>query len=261
VSLGSPAAGRLAATVRPGRAGRTADSYETLVAARLRRLAATGRTGVLPFTGPGDGAIYLHGGLVVRAESARTPGLPATAQPAPLAVAEPVADAALDLLASQSSPSRFRPAKVPAAGLAGGLSVDGLLTEVARRQHVLAQLAAIVGADTTVVRGPRAISGRIQVSALQWALFIRIRDGATPRALAWELRRSVFGTTIDVYRLIALRLLSAAGETPRSQPPALRVPPPRGLLTLSFTRAVVGQKGGTSMPVPAHAAASQPAAL
>jgi hypothetical protein len=261
VSLGSPAAGRLAATVRPGRAGRAADSYETLIASRLRRLAATGRTGVLPFTGPGDGAIYLRDGRVVLAESARTPGLPAAAQPAPLAVAEPVADAALDLLSSQSSPSRFRSAKVPAAGLADGLSVDGLLAEVGRRQRVLAQLAAIVGADTTVLRGPRAMAGRVQVSALQWALFIRIRDGSTPRALAWELRRSVFGTTIDVYRLIALRLLSPVEETSRSEAPALREPPPRGLLTLSFTRAVVGQKGGTSMPVPAHGAASQPAAV
>jgi hypothetical protein len=33
----------------------------------------------------------------------------------------------------------------------------------------------------------------------------------TPRDLAWDLSRSVFGTTIEAYRLLARQLLSVAG--------------------------------------------------
>jgi hypothetical protein len=209
------AAGRIAAAVRPGRA---ADSHADAVAARLRRLAAAGRTGMLPFSGQSDGAIYLNGGRVVFAESARTPGPAGSGTPP---IAEPIADATLDLLSGPSGPSRFRSTRIPAAGLADGFSVESLLAEVARRQNVLEQFAGVVRADTTVVRDPRMAAERIQVSALQWALLIRVRDGATARALAWELRRSVFGMTIDVYRLLRLRLLAAVDYPARTGPAAL----------------------------------------
>lgn len=58
-----------------------------------------------------------------------------------------------------------------------------------------------------------------------------MRDGSTPRALAWELRHSVFGTTTDLYRLLVLQLLlvaqdpdgaeSRAGGDSRARGPAL----------------------------------------
>jgi hypothetical protein len=256
MSQGAIAAGRLAASVRPGRA---ADGYGNLIAARLRRLAGTGRTGVLPFAGQTEGALYFSDGRVVFAESAGTPGPVSGAQPegaaapaapaalavpAALTAAEPVADAALDLVQSKSSPSRFRSARVPSAGLTDGFGVESLLAEVARRQNVLEQLASVVRADTTVVRNPRLSSRSVQVSAFQWALLVRVADGSTARALAWELRRSVFGMTIDVYRLMVLRLLSAVDYpvVPGMRP--LREPPGGGVLPMSFLRAVSTQNGG-----------------
>jgi hypothetical protein len=243
MSQGAMTAGRLAASVRPGR---TADGYGNLIAARLRRLAGTGRTGMLPFTGHTEGAIYFSNGVVVLAESAGTPrpaleGAPP--QPA-LAAAEPIADAALDLIESKSSPSRFRSAKVPPSGLGGGFSVESLLTEVARRQNILEQLAATVRADTTVIRNPRLAAQSVQVSALQWAVLVRVADGSTARALAWELRRGVFGMTIEVYRLMALRLLAAADYPSRAGTRPLGELPERGGLTMSFIRAVSTRNGG-----------------
>ena len=47
--------------------------YANLIEARLRKLAATGSTGMLPMSGRGDGAIFFRGGQVVYAESSRTP--------------------------------------------------------------------------------------------------------------------------------------------------------------------------------------------
>lgn len=236
------------------------DGYASPAAARLRRLAAAGSTGMLPFTGTGEGAIYVRDGRVVGAESSRTPGpvpaaelaSPADRLAAALAVAEPTVDAVSDLLADSWRPARFRSSAVPPAGLAGlagpvgppgladGIAVDALLAEVARRQRITGQLAAVLTADTTVVRNPHLGAAEVRVSALQWALLIRVRRGATPRDLAWALRRSVFGTTIEVYRLLALRLITV----PR--PVAARP------VTLSFIRAAASaaeaDKKGGSMP-------------
>ncbi|MGO9781282.1 MAG: hypothetical protein ACLPKE_05380 [Streptosporangiaceae bacterium] len=156
------------------------------------------------------------GGVRARA-AGRPPGAGGTGGPfgrlgALLAGAEPTLDAALELLSSESRYAKFRPAN--ALGFAPGCSIplEYLLAEVTRRQRVFRQLSAVLTPDTTVVRNPR-LSGRgIRVSARQWAVLIRVRDGATPRELAWELSRSVFGTTAEVYRLLALRLLAAAGQ-------------------------------------------------
>jgi hypothetical protein len=251
MSQGAITAGRLAASVRPGRA---ADGYGNLVAARLRRLAGTGRTGLLPFTGHTEGALYFSNGVVVLAESAGTPGRAGPGQPAgaaagvaagaALTAAEPIADAVLDLVQSKSSPSRFRSGRVPAAGLTDGFPVESLLAEVARRQNVLEQVAPIVRADTTVVRHPWLTAPSVQVSAFQWAMLVRVADGSTARALAWELRHSVFGMTMAVYRLTVLRLLSAVDYPARPDTRPARELPERGVLPMSFIRAVSTQNGG-----------------
>lgn len=228
------------------------DGYGNLIAARLRKLAAARRTGVLPFTGDNDGAIYFSDGGVTGAECRRTPpgsglepgpGLePATLAgprrlPAIAGAVEPVVDAALELLSSDARYGKFRSASSGFAGSA--LPVDDLLAEVARRQRLLRQLAGVLGADTTVVRNPSMAADRIRVSALQWALLIRVGDGATPRDLAWQLGRSVFGTTIEVYRLLALRLLSAPGHSD-------------GAWDLSFVQAVaIADKEGKANEQPA----------
>ena len=61
---------QLAGSVWPGRA---VDGYANLIAARLRKLADDGSTGMLPMSGHGEGAIFFRGGQIVYAESSRTP--------------------------------------------------------------------------------------------------------------------------------------------------------------------------------------------
>jgi len=247
------------------------DGYGNLIAARLRKLAAARSTGMLPFPGDNDGALYFRDGNVIFAESKRTPGLvpPDGLQPAPpdpgsppadpvlagrprlsgslaalLAVTEQTADAALELLSSESRFARFRSTRALGFTTAASLPVEWLLAEVTRRQRLLRQLSAILTPDTAVTRHPHLDVPGVQVSARQWALLIRVRDEATPRDLAWELGRSVFGTTAEVYRLIVLRLLSAAGTRaapPGGQPGQPGEPNPA---VLSFIRAVPGGEGG-----------------
>ena len=251
---------RLAESVLPGRA---VDGYANLIAARLRKLAAEGSTGMLPMSGRGDGAIFFSAGQLVYAESSRTPapfrrpaglaalGLaagdagacspgpePASPEPAAsldrviglLALAEPTIDAITDLVSSESRYAKFRQSDVPAVAGATPLSMEAVLTEVGRRRLMLRQLAPVVTADTPVARYTPLDSPRFQVSAPQWALLVRAGHAATPRTLAMALDRSVFGTTIEVYRLLALGLLAVPGQprTPISGPGAV----------MSFMRAV-----------------------
>jgi len=228
-------------------------------ARRLRKIAATRGTGILPFSGRSDGAIYFRDGKVVYAESSRTPGpdthaYPVLAEDMPplsriaaiLAITEPTVDAALELLGARSRYAKFRPSRVPVPGLASDISLEALLAEVARRQRVLGQLAAVLTADTALARNPYIRPDSIRVSALQWALLIRVRHGSTPRDLAWDLSRSVFGTTAEVYRLVARQLLSVASQQASTREP--------GLAAMSFVRAVSVEKGDTMLTLnAAHA--------
>ena len=267
---------QLTASVWPGK---VADDYDGLVAARFRKLAETASTGMLPFSGAGDGAVYFRDGIVVFARSTRTPGpsvpagpgapdpdqvpaaadgtqhgngaavvavreTPYTRLSAALAVAEPTVDAAVELLASESRFSKFRAARSPVNESGPGLDVERLLAEVTRRRRILDQLSPVVTADSPVARIPHLSTPDIRVSALQWALLIRTRDGSTPRSLAWELGRSVFGTTLEIYRLLVLRLLSPAGPRGHRNSPDPRYGP----ATMSFVRAVSPEKGD---PMPA----------
>jgi hypothetical protein len=256
--------------------GKASDDYGNLVAARLRKLATAGSTGMLPFSGAGDGAIHFRDGAVVLARSTRTPAPPVSSGPhgaddmaaaangtttgdtpltrlaAALAAAEPTIDATVELMSSESRVAKFRPAKTPVSAAAPSIEVEELLAEVGRRQRILHQLAPVVTADTVVARNPHLNAPDIGVLAPQWSLLIRVRDGSTPRALAWELSRSVFGTTLEVYRLLALRLLSSAdhrghrnGDEPRFGP-----------TTMSFVQAVTSEKGGT-MPTGVSAGAGE----
>jgi len=218
----------LAGSVWPGR---EVDGYANLIAARLRKLAAAGSTGLLPVSGPAEGAIILRGGSVVHAESSRT-SPQRTGDPAALGLAlrgsvgvvagllaatEPTIDAATELLSSKSRYARFRRSDVSLAVQPPSIPVTALLTEVERRHQVLSQLAVIVTADTAVIRTRSLAWPRLQVSAPQWALVVGMADGMTPRGVAMKLGRSVFATTIEVYRLIELGLLAVPG---RESPPA-----------------------------------------
>ncbi len=250
---------QLTSTVLPGR---RQDDYPDQVTGRLRKLAAARSTGTLPFSGRSDGVVYFRDGKVAYAESNRTPGpaphtYPESAEDLPplsritaiLAITEPTVDAALELLSAQSRYARFRPSKVPDTGLNSDISVEALLAEVTRRQRVLQQLSTVLTADTALARNPHIRPESIRVSALQWSLLIRVRHGTTPRDLAWDLSRSVFGTTAEAYRLLIRRLLSVAGD------PAGPVDPvgPAGhgawsgtsLTAMSFVRAASVEKGET----------------
>jgi hypothetical protein len=351
--------------------------YADLLAVRLRRLAAGQSTGMLPFSGRSDGAIYLHGGNIIGAESSRTSGLAAASPqasssqaglvPAPtpraghlvaaaapqawalrgaevaghspngraaptlsgagptrhgdqatrdgddaehpgnevtgprddaehagnevtgpgddakhlgddaehagdemtgpgddanagqperdllaeLLRVEPAIDAVLDLVLSQSAIGRFRTGKGRSGPELVSLPADWLITEIARRLHLVRQMAVLVTADTTVSRSPRLHADRVQVSALQWALLIRAGTATTPRTLACALGRGVFGTTTEVYQLVALRLLSVAdqvgGAADLRQRDALGpLEPCPG--AISFLRAVSDEKGDHGMP-------------
>ena len=242
---------QLKASVWPGR---VVDGYGNFNAARLRKLAAARSTGMLPFSGEREGAVCLRDGDVVYAESSGTPAgraAPGTLT-AILAGTEPTVNAALDLLSTQSRHARFRPARVPPPAAASGIPVDVLLAEITRRQQVLQQLSPVLSPDTAVCRNPRLAAPAVQVPARQWSLLIRAADGATPRALAWALHRSVFGTTTDVYRLLALDLLSVAGRPGRLGSQASGEAGARGPALLSFIRALSEEKG-EGMPEDASA--------
>ncbi|MCT9928678.1 hypothetical protein N5079_00440 [Planotetraspora sp. A-T 1434] len=240
---------------------------------RLGKLADSGQTGVLRLPGDLGGAIYLSEGDVVFAESKRTPGpasglarqpgRPHEADPAGsranrggpadavdpeiagslawrFAVREATVDAALELLSSRPRHAllqRFRESGTPTVGTVGGMSLPALLTEVNRRQEIVKQMSISLTADTAVLRNPHIDSPELQVSELQWALLIRMRDRSTPRDLAWELGHSVFGTTVEVSQLIALGLVSVVGA-PSPREPGEPSGPRRD--TVSFLRALIG---------------------
>jgi Domain of unknown function (DUF4388) len=261
---------RLADSVLPGR---TVGGYANLIEARLRKLAATGSTGMLPMSGPGDGAIFFRRGQVVYAESTRTPtpvrrtrGLAAlglvAADPAPasnnaelaaapsldrlvglLALTEPTIDAIAELLSSESRYAKFRPSDFPPAGQLTPVPIESVLHEVERRRQVLRQLAPAVTADSPVARFAPRDRPRFQVSASQWALLVRTGTGSTPRSLAMLLGRSVFGTTIEVYRLLALGLLVVPGQAAAiiGRPSPERRRPAE---VMSFMRALSDAGGG-----------------
>ena len=259
---------QLAESVWPGR---TVNGYANLIAARLRKLGEEQCTGMLPVTGHGDGAVFFRGGRVVYAESSRTP-LPAYRPPGlaalgladgdlprpgsttgelvaagsvsrlagTLAVTEAVIDAVTDLLSSESRYAKFRPSEDPPPAQARPVAVELLLAEVQRRHDVLRQLAPVLTPDTRISRAPTLDAPSVQVSAAQWALLMRAGAGTTPRNLAVYLGRSVFGTTIEVGRLVELGLLAVPGR------PAIAAGHPdarRAGLGVSFIRGACGERG------------------
>lgn len=213
--------------------------HKNPLAARLPRLAEARRTGALHISGDLGGVFYFRDGDVVCAESARTPG-PAGLPSVPgwdLAIRESTVDAAHSLLSDSPhpAPSRFRDAESPGAGETAGITVSALLAEVARREEVCKQLSATLTADTAVARNAYLAPRGVRVSALQWAVLIRVGDRSTPRSLAFDLQHSVFGTAMEVFRLVSLGMLAVAGHPG----PAREAPgPPSGRDAVSFIQAV-----------------------
>jgi hypothetical protein len=212
------------------------------IRARMIKLAAARSSGVLRVSGEAEGAIYFSQGQVFFARSQRIPGppepavsqpaidQPAVGQPAVgqppgsrlgqvqgvLLIAESIVDAVVDLLSGSSACRRFRATGPSRSAPACSIAVGDLLAEATRQQRRLQLMSTAVTPDTVVRRRPQLGRARVQVSWLQWALLIRVQGGATPRELARELGRTVFGTTTDVYELIVLGLLGTdrAAATP-----------------------------------------------
>jgi hypothetical protein len=152
-----------------------------------------------------------------------------------LELTELIIDALTELLSSDSRYARFSHAEALPAGQGRPIAVETLLAEVQRRHAIKRQLAPVVTPDTAVTCEPSLGRPSAQVSPAQWALLVRADGEATPRGLAMHLGRSVFGTTIEVYRLVELGLLTVPG----------RPPAPAGgqAAAMSFLHAVSGGKG------------------
>ena len=257
------------------------NGYANLIAARLRKLADEGSTGMLPVAGEARAPSSSAAARWVYAESSRTP------LPGPRA----------------SGPGRTRiserlvgtPSRSPAhRGYTGGAGVVACGWRVGWLRGLLELTELVIDALTELLssesryaksgtptcspsaraapwpwrrcwrrssgamrccgswprsspRTPRSAASRssgppsAQVSPTQWALLARAAEVTTPRGLAMQLGRSVFGTTIEAYRLVELGLLVVPGRPPG---------PADGRLGagISFIRAVAGGRGSDALP-------------
>jgi len=221
------------------------------VITRLGKLGYSGQTGVLHLSGESAGSIHLSRGSVVYAESARTPGLPArlekmTALTGGAMVSslerdwmakDATADAALELLSGKPRHMRFRAPGELDLGITEGMTVTLLVTEVNRRHNIMRQLSAVLTPDTAVARNPRLKTRSIGVSDIQWAIAMRVNSPVTPRSLALELGQSVLGTTIAVFRMVTMDLLSVV-DPPAGSADETRESDQNGP-AISFIRALV----------------------
>lgn len=105
-----------------------------------------------------------------------------------------------------------------------------------RRHRLLEQIAGVLTPDVSVARNPRLRSRAVHVGDSQWAILLQLGQPVTPRELALELGQSVFGTTIEVYRMVVMDLVSVSGA------PAVPAEPDGDVSriwpALSFVRAV-----------------------
>ena len=214
------------------------------VAIRLGKLAEAGQTGSLHLSGDSGGVIYVSEGDIVAADSRRTPSLAdtiGTEKAGSLArgwlATEATIDAAMELMSARPRHVRFtEPGEEPDLPGIPGLPLTALMAEVTRRHKLLEQIAAVLTPDTAVARNLRLRSRAVRVSDGQWAILLQLGQPVTPRALALGLGQSVFGMTIEVYRMVIMGLVSVVDAMARAADPAGETS--RGRSTLSFIRAL-----------------------
>lgn len=214
------------------------------VAIRLGKLAEAGQTGSLHLSGDSGGVIYVSEGDIVAAGSRRTPSLAdriGKEKAGSLArgwlATEATIDAAMELMSARPRHVRFaEPEEEPDLPGIPGLPLTALLAEVTRRHKLLEQIAAVLTPDTAVARNLRLRSRAVHVSDGQWAILLQLGQPVTPRALALGLGQSVFGMTIEVYRMVIMGLVSVVDAMARAADPAGETS--RGRSTLSFIRAL-----------------------
>jgi hypothetical protein len=216
------------------------------VAIRLGKLAEAGRTGSLHLSGDSGGVIYVSEGAIVAADSRRTPSLAdriGTEKTGSFGrrwlTTEAIIDAAMELMSARPRHVRFRdPEEEAGPELPGGpgIPLTALMAEVTRRHNLLEQIAAVLTPDTAVARNLRLRSRAVHVSDGQWAILLQLGQPVTPRSLALGLGQSVFGMTIEVYRMMIMDLVSVVDASARAADPAGQAS--RGRSTLSFIRAL-----------------------
>lgn len=216
------------------------------VAIRLGKLAQAGRTGALHLSGDSGGVIYVSEGDIVAADSRRTPSLAdrigadktGSFERSWLAT-EATIDAVMELMSGRPRHVRFRePGEEAGSDLpeSSGMPLTALMAEVTRRHNLLEQIAAVLTPDSAVARNLRLRSRAVHVSDGQWAILLQLGQPVTPRALALGLGQSVFGTTIEVYRMVIMGLVSVVDASARAADPARAAS--RGRSALSFIRAL-----------------------
>jgi hypothetical protein len=200
------------------------------VALRLGKLAEASRTGSLDLSGDSGGIIYVSAGDIVAADSRRTPSLAARTREEEAGsfewiwlATEATIDAAMDLMSVRPRHVRFtEPEEETGPGIPGipGMALTTLMAEVNRRHRLLEQIAAVLTPDAAVARNLRLRSRAVHVSDRQWAILMQLARPGTPRDIALELGQSVFGTTIEVYRMVVMDLVSVADAPARPAEPA-----------------------------------------
>jgi hypothetical protein len=199
------------------------------VALRLGKLAEAARTGSLDLSGDSGGVIYVSEGDIVAADSRRTPSLAARTRKEEAGsfewtwlATEATVDAAMDLMSVRPRHVRFTEPEDTGPGIPAipRMPLATLMAEVTRRHRLLEQIAAVLTPDVAVARNLRLRSRAVHVSDSQWAILMQLGQPGTPRELALELGQSVFGTTIEVYQMVVMDLVSVAGATGRPAEPA-----------------------------------------
>jgi hypothetical protein len=200
------------------------------VAIRLGKLAEAGQTGSLYLSGDSGGVIYVSAGEIVAADSRRTPSLAArigTGEAGSFErswiATEATVDAAMELMSARPRHVRFAgPQEEPGPGPLGipGMPLETLMAEVTRRHKLLEQIAAVLTPDAPVARKLRLRARAVHVSDGQWAILMQLGQPVTPRSLALELGQSVFGMTIEVYRMVIMDLVSVVDAPARPADPA-----------------------------------------
>lgn len=190
------------------------------VALRLAKLAEAARTGSLDLSGDSGGVIYVSAGDIVAADSHRTPGLAARTRKEEAGsfewtwlATEATIDATMDLMSVRPLHVQFtEPGEDTGPGIPAipGLALTTLMDEVTRRHRLLEQIAAVLTPDVEVARNPRLRPGAVHVSDSQWTILMQLAQPGTARDLALELGQSVFGMTIEVYRMVVMGLVSVA---------------------------------------------------
>jgi len=215
------------------------------VAIRLGKLAEAGRTGSLHLSGDSGGVIHVSEGDIVAADSRRTPSLAdriGTEKTGSFEwswlATEAIIDAAMELMSARPRHVRFTEPEEPEPDLPGipGMPLTALMAEVTRRHNLLEQIAAVLTPDTAVARNLRLRSRAVHVSDGQWAILLQLGQPVTPRALALGLGQSVFGMTIEIYRMVIMDLVSVVDASARAADPAGQAS--QGRSTLSFIRAL-----------------------